>query len=163
MKNILKVVSIVSALIFPGQLLAETWYALQVNGLSWHSQDRAFDGTKLNEVNTGFGIQITQSVIDQPHNFVHWHLGGLKNSMGDTTGYAGGAITRRWGSLTGGLRFDAGLFLGILTYPSYERGFLMTPAPVMSFGTEQLSLNTIVVPSVADLPAFVFLQLRIGI
>lgn len=163
MKNIVKMVLVVIAWGVSSQSLAETWYAIQVNGISHHSQDRAYDGTKFNEANTGLGIQITQSVIDQPRNFVHWHLGGLKNSVGDTTGYAGGSLTRRWGSLTGGLRFDAGVFLGVITYPSYENGFIIAPGPVVSFGTERISVNAIIAPSVSGSPAFMFLQLRFGI
>lgn len=148
------------ALLFAATASADVTWAIQVNGLSWHANQRDYNGEKFNGINTGIGVQITQPVIDQPNTFIHWTAGTLINSMDDRSWYAGTTVVRRWGEIW---QFEAGLFFGAITYPSYENGWFIAPAPFLSFGTQHVGLNAIVLPPIGDLPAAALFQLRVGL
>lgn len=134
-------------------------FSVQINGVSRHSERRA-DGSHYNEVHTGIGVQYSQLVVGEKNTYVHLTGGTLINSMDDRSWYAGAGVTRRWGDVW---FVEAGLALGIMSYPSYEHGVVIIPAPLLSFGTRAYGINAVYLPSVNDLPAAAFLQFRIGV
>ena len=156
---------------FPAQA-AE--FALQINGLSWHSEkridyvmdDKAYFYGKpskkvsdYNESNNGIGIQITHAINETSGVYIKWAAGTLKNSMRDQTIYAGGALVKRWGDEW---RIEAGMFVGPMTYPSHKNGWLMAAAPIVTFGTRRAGVNVLILPPVEDIPTVVFVQTYIG-
>lgn len=159
-KNMTKGLAAIPLALLATTANADLEWSLNINGLSWHAESRDYNGEKFNSVNAGVGVQITQPVIDQPNTFIHWTAGTLINSMNDRTWYAGPTFIRRWGDAW---RFEAGLFFGLVTYPSYERGWLIAPAPFLSVGTQRIGLNASIMPPVGELPAAALLQLRIGL
>lgn len=149
--------------------------ALQINGLSWHSEkrtesvDRSEDTyphrppskqvRDYNGANNGLGIQITQAINETRGVYIKWAAGTLKNSMRDQTLYAGGALVKRWGDEW---RIEAGMFAGPMTYPSHKNGWLMAAAPIVTFGTRRAGVNVLILPPVEDVPTVVFVQTYIG-
>lgn len=145
-----------------GNAAADDWngdVSIQISGLSRHSERQA-DGSRYNEENTGIGVQYSQLVAGKKNTYVHLTAGTLINSMEDRSWYAGAGITRRWSEVW---FIEAGMILGIMSYPSYEFGAVVLPAPLLSFGTRRYGINAVYLPAINDLPAAAFIQLRIGL
>lgn len=156
----MRTILILVTMLFSIPCFAETLYSIQINGISQHAEKYSYDGLEFNQINTGVGVQVTQSIEGHPNTLVHWSAGVLKNSRFESTIYLGGSLVRRWG---GDIGFEAGLFAGILTYPSHPLGTLFAAAPMVSFGGHKIAVNIIAFPEAFQSPSFVFIQLRLGL
>lgn len=160
MKTIQTILAVVFGVTMSYSVAAETQYSLQVNGASFHSEKYRRNGEKFNELNTGIGVQVTFPAVEGSQLFMHLTAGTLKNSVMDTTAYAGCIFTKRWGET---FQIETGLSLGVVSYPSSEEKYYVAIAPVLSFGVRQVGVNVLFAPAFEDSPSFVFMQLRLGI
>ena len=133
----------------------EVSVSLQINGVSWHSRSKP-NGEDYNAANSGLGVQFSKFALGNKDIVLSATVGTMINSMEDRSWYAGGIVARRWSGESWHL--DTGIFLGVLTYPSYEQGWLIIPAPILSFGTKHLGVNITGILPVDNIPAAVFIQ-----
>lgn len=142
---------------------ADQW-SLILNGKAIHLDPPAT--THYNEKNWGAGFQYDFNSPDGKWiPFVT--ASGFSDSNRNPSYYAGGGALRRF-QLTGGeqgLHVDAGLVAFLMTRQGFRHdqpfpGIL----PVLSFGTERVSVNVTYIPKVdPKMVAILFFQLKIGL
>lgn len=142
-KRLLRRLLALAALFFwtitPTHAQEQREWAMQINGVSRHATGN------YNERNVGFGLQLTTT---KGHRVQRYVAGGLTNSVGDRTLYAGGEIAHRFGRRS--LHLDVGIFAGVLTYPSSGRDVLPALLPVLTIGTETAAIHVVYIPPVGD-------------
>jgi len=126
--------------------------SIQFNGRSYHIEDG------YNQSNNGAGIEYE---TDHGSYFRKLTAGSLRNSMNDTSLYAGAVWAWRLkGDL---LDLDAGVYTGLMTYPSYKDGNAFPVLlPTISIGTTTGGVNFIWIPDRGkELPGAMFVQARV--
>jgi len=121
-------------------------WSLQVNGISRH--DGYCNGEPCNERNAGLGVQ-----YEDGHAF--YAAGSLINSLNNRSWYAGGGV--QYGTWA-----RAGVFAGLVTYPSAKINPVPALLPVLTLQkTQMYGVNALYIPPVFGItPAWLF-QLKI--
>lgn len=140
--------------------------SLLVNGTALHINVPA--GKQFNERNWGAGIQYDFDPIGKNKNWIPLvTAAGFQDSYKNPSYYAGGGLVRRYAPFTSLDKFhvDAGVVAFLMTREDYkdnEPFFGMLP--VLSIGTQRVSLNLTYVPKVhPKMVELVFIQLKIGL
>lgn len=142
--------------------VADQW-SLILNGKAVHIDPPA--NTNYNEKNWGAGFQYDFNSPDGKWiPFVT--ASGFSDSNKNPSYYAGGGALRRF-SLSGGdwgLHVDAGLVAFLMTREGFRHGQPFPGVlPVLSFGTERVSVNMTYIPKVdPKMVAILFFQLKVG-
>lgn len=142
---------------------ADQW-SLILNGKAIHLDPPA--NANYNEKNWGAGFQYDFTSSDG--KWIPFVTGsGFIDSNKNPSYYAGGGALRRF-QLTGGeqaLHVDAGLVAFLMTREGFRHGQPFPGVlPVLSFGTERVSVNMTYIPKVdPKMVAILFFQLKIGL
>lgn len=143
------------ALTAPAQA-ADEW-ALQTSLTSIHPGAHR----EYNERNFGLGLR--RDFAGQGRTINYLAGGTLKNSMSDTTMYAGGGQRLRFRSWDGHL--DIGYFAGLITYPSHSPDPIPALLPLVEIGSGAIGLTALYIPRVksdGDHAVLFQLQFRLG-
>lgn len=141
---------------------ADQW-SLLINGKAVHLDD---PGDDVNESNWGAGVQYDfDMTAGQWVPFIN--ASGFRDSNDNPTYYVGGGTARRFflGKEKGSLHLDAGVVAFLMTREDYNDGDPFPAVlPMISFGTNRISLNVTYAPEVGPIDvAVLFFQLKIGV
>ena len=162
-RTILKLIAPLLLAFGAASVEADQW-SLLLNGKAIHLEKPL--GTHYNEENWGAGVQYDFSKPDS-----RWipflTASGFKDSNKHPSYYAGGGMMRRYafGSDQNSWHVDAGLVAFAMIRRGYQHGNPFLGAlPVISFGTDRVSLNVTYIPKVdPKMIPLLFLQMKVGI
>ncbi len=140
--------------------------SLLINGKAFHINSPA--GTQFNERNWGAGIQYDFDAIGQNKNWMPLATAsGFQDSYKNPSYYAGGGLVRRFVpfSSLNNFHVGTGVIAFFMTREDYrDNNPFFGMLPVLSLGTQRVSLNLTYVPKVhPKMVQLVFIQLKVGL